>query len=619
VPAAVANEKQILQDKATLLRIHSIRATTKAGSGHPTSCASAAEIVSTLFFSVMRYDPKDPGSLNNDAFILSKGHAAPILYAAWSEAGAIPKDELLHLREIDSDLEGHPTPRLPFVDVATGSLGQGLSAGVGLALCALKVDESDRRIYVLMGDGESAEGAVWEAAHVAGHYGLGNLCATIDINRLGQSEATMEEHDMEAYRRRWDAFGWNALVVDGHDVEALLDAYRRAEETKNKPAIVLARTLKGKGIPGAENKLGHHGKALEQKEADAVIRELESKLTGHAGEWEPRHPEGKAAASKTPRKAETSTPSFSRDSKPEATRKAFGVALAQIGKTNPGIIALDADVKNSTYTEDFEKEFPERFFQMFIAEQNMVGAAMGFAAAGKIPFASTFACFLSRAYDFIRMAAISGSNIKLVGSHAGVSIGEDGPSQMALEDLAMVSAQPNYTVLYPSDPVSAWRATELAASHNGPTYIRTSRPKTPTLYDSSESFAIGKAKVLRQGDQDRAVVVSSGVTLHEALKAYDALQKEGISIGVVDLFSIQPADSDTLRKCARASGLNVITVEDHYAHGGLGDAVAAALAGEGAKIRKLAVSAIPRSGKPEELLDRFGISARAIVEAVKSL
>lgn len=619
MPAALDTHIELLRDKATRLRIHSIEATTKAGSGHPTSCASAAEIVSTLFFSVMRYDPKDPGSLRNDAFILSKGHAAPVLYAAWAEAGAIPLEELLTLRKFGSDLEGHPTPRLPFVSVATGSLGQGLSAGIGMALAAAKLDDSDRRIYVLMGDAESAEGSVWEAAHVASHYGLDNLCATVDVNRLGQSEPTMDQHDMEEYRRRWDAFGWNAVVVDGHDVQALLDAYKSAEQTKSRPTIILARTLKGKGIQGEEDKLGFHGQALKEPDAKRVVAQLKSQLNSNNGAWKPNFPSSSAPTRERQSAATVSAgdPPYSPGSDPEATRKAFGVALAELGKANPAMVALDGDVKNSTYTEDFEKACPGRFFQMYIAEQNMVGAAMGFAAAGHIPVASTFACFMSRAYDTMRMAAISGSNIKLVGTHAGVSIGEDGPSQMGLEDLAMTCAQPNYTVLYPSDPVSAWRAAELAVSHHGPVYVRTTRPKTATIYPPGERFEIGGAKIVRQSDSDKLLVVAGGITLHEALKAYDELKKDALNIRVVDLFSIQPIDARTLIDCANACSRRVLTVEDHYAHGGLGDAVAAALAGEGIAIRKLAVREIPRSGEPAELLDYYGISARSIASVAR--
>ena len=606
MPATVTSERQILHDKATQLKIDSIRATTAAGSGHPTSSTSAAEIISTLFFSVMRYDPKNPRDPRNDVFILSKGHAAPILYAAWAEAGLFPRDELLKLRTLGSNLEGHPTPRLPFVPVATGSLGQGLSVGVGMALAA-RLDKSQRRIYVLMGDGESAEGSVWEAAHSAAYQKLDNLCATIDVNRLGQSGETMEGHDMEAYRRRFEAFGWNAIVVDGHDVDALLDAYHRAAETPHRPTVVLARTIKGHGIPGEADHNGFHGQALDKAKADKVIAALEKQLGQNGATWTPQLPTGNPAQSARP--TAVGDPPWSPESQPEATRKAFAMALAALGKANPLVVTLDGDVKNSTYTEEFEKVAPERFFEMFIAEQNMVGAAMGLAAAQKIPFAATFACFFTRAYDFMRMAAISGSNIKLVGTHAGISIGEDGPSQMGLEDLAMTTAQPDFAVFYPSDAVSAWRAVELASAIHGPVYIRTSRPKTPVIYPSTERFELGKAKVLRRGD--RACVVAAGVTLFEALKAWDQLK----NFTVVDLFSVQPIDVDTLRECARECGGRVITVEDHYVHGGIGDAVSLAVGGP---VQRLAVRDIPHSGKPEELLEHYGISAKSIIAAVSA-
>ncbi len=605
-----------LQDKATLMRIHSIRATTEAGSGHPTSCASAAEIMSALFFSVMRYDPKDPANPDNDVFVLSKGHAAPVLYAAWAEAGFIPESELLNLRKITSDLEGHPPTRLPFVDLATGSLGQGLSAGLGIALAA-RIDGRDQRVYVLLGDGESAEGSVWEAAAMASHINVNNLCATIDINRLGQSAPTMLEHDIDTYKNRWEAFGWQALAVDGHNLQELTDAYEQAAATADRPSVILARTFKGKGIDFAEDQDNWHGKPLPKGEkADGAIQALEARLNGGEFSWTPKLPTFNGAALAEP--AATPPPSYALGDK-VATRQAFGTALAALGKADPRIVALDGDVKNSTFTQDIEAACPDRFFQGFIAEQNMVGAAMGLAARGKIAFAASFACFLSRAYDFMRMAAISNTNVKLVGTHAGISIGEDGPSQMGLEDIAMTCAEPNYTVLYPSDGTSAWRAIELAAATEGPVYVRTSRPATPVIYEPSEEFALGKAKVVRRSDDDQVTVVGAGVTLFEALAAHEQLAAEGIHIRVIDLFSVQPIDSETLINAARATEGRVVTVEDHYAHGGIGDAVLSVLAGEDAKVRKLAVRGIARSGPSAELLDKFGISARHIVQTVKSL
>jgi transketolase len=503
------------------------------------------------------------------------------------------------------------------VDIATGSLGQGLSAGVGMALSA-RLDKRSQRIYVLMGDGESAEGSVWEAASMASYYKLNNLCATIDVNRLGQSQPTMLQHEMQVYQARWQAFGWRALVVDGHNLESLLKAYDEAASTSDRPTIVLARTFKGKGISLAEDREGYHGKPIPRgEESDRTIRELESQLHNASFHWAPKLPSPDGAGLGS---AQPMAPPAYRVGGPElATRAAFGAALASLAKTNPRVVALDGDVKNSTHTEDFEKVAPERFFQGFIAEQNMIGAAMGLGARGKIPFAASFACFLTRGYDFMRMAAISRSNIKLVGTHAGISIGEDGPSQMGLEDLAMTCAEPNYTVLYPSDATSAWRAIELAAATEGPFYIRTSRPKTPIVYGPEERFELGRSKIVRQSDFDRVTVVAAGVTLFEALKAYEQLGQQGIAIRVIDLFSVRPIDAQTLQASARATNGLVVTVEDHYEHGGIGDAVLSALATEGVRVHKLAVRSIPRSGQPEELLDRFQISARHIADKVRSL
>ena len=617
MPGTNSDLLTLLKDKATLLRIHSIRSTTEAGSGHPTSCASAAEIVSALFFSVMRYDPADPGNLANDVFILSKGHAAPILYGAWAEAGFLEVEDLLTLRRIDSDLEGHPPTKLPFVDLATGSLGQGLSAGAGMGLNA-RLEGSDQRIYVLLGDGESAEGAVWEAATMAAGEKLSNLCATVDVNRLGQSAPTQLEHDMDVYRSRWEAFGWQALVVDGHNIDELLAAYDKSAATADRPTVVLARTFKGQGIGFAADKNGWHGKPFPKGEqTDEVLSTLEAQLSGQQISWTPKLPASNGAVVGSPG-SPNPPPAYSLGDN-VATRQAFGAALAEMAKLDSRIVALDGDVKNSTFTQEVEKECPERFFQGFIAEQNMVGVAMGLAARGRIPFAASFACFLSRAYDFMRMAAISRVNIKLVGTHAGISIGEDGPSQMGLEDLAMTCAEPNYTVLYPSDATSAWRAIELAAQTVGPVYVRTSRPGTPVIYEAAEDFAVGRAKVVRQSEEDRVTVVAAGVTLFEALAAHDQLKEDGISIRVIDLFSVQPIDRAALLAAAQATGGRFVTVEDHYPHGGIGDAVLSALATENVQVHKLAVRQIPRSGKAAELLERFGISAGHIVAKVKSL
>jgi transketolase len=609
-----------LNNVATRLRIDSITSTSEAGSGHPTSCCSAADIVAALFFAEMRFDPKDPSDIDSDRFVLSKGHAAPLLYAAWAEAGAFDRAELLKLRRIDSDLEGHPTPRLPFVDVATGSLGQGICAAVGIALNARRI-ASDYRTYVILGDGESAEGSVWEAADVAAMDKLDNLCGITDVNGLGQSRPTMWQHDMEQFARRWRAFGWHAIVVDGHDLNALLDAYAEARATRGQPTMILARTLKGKGVSFVEGKDGWHGKPFKKgDELDRALAELKhqvvSELPGTDLAAEIPKP---AARTRSPETSKTVAPPAYKLGDEVATREAYGTALAKLGEADPRVVALDADVKNSTFSDKFEKVFPDRFYQNFIAEQAMVGAAMGLAARGAIPFPSTFACFLSRAYDFIRMAAISNVGIKLAGSHAGVSIGEDGPSQMALEDLAMCRAQPNMTVLYPCDAVSTERLMALMADHPGPAYMRTSRPKTPVIYSNDESFRIGGLKVLRESADDVVTVIGAGVTVFEALKAYEQLKTAGISIRIVDLYSVSPVDGDALVAAAHATGGHLITVEDHYAAGGIGDAVAEAVAGAGFTVRRLAVRAIPRSGKPDELLDRFGISARHIVEEVRAM
>jgi transketolase len=605
-----------LRNIATDLRIDSIRSTTEAGSGHPTTCMSAAEIVATLFFAEMRLDPRDLENPDSDRFVLSKGHAAPILYAAWAQAGLFPRAELLKLRRIDSDLEGHPTPRLPFVDVATGSLGQGICAAIGIALNARRI-QSDYRTYVLLGDGEMAEGSVWEAASLAERQKLDSLCAIIDVNALGQSQPTPLGHDLDRIAARWNAFGWHTLAVDGHDPQALLDAYASARSTTGRPTMILARTVKGKGVSWLEGKDNWHGKPLKKgEEADKALAELEAQRVPDAPAPVTRPPASRTREEPRPDYAKLPPPAYKLGDA-VATREAWGTALAAVGRVDPRVVALDADVKNSTFSDRFEKAHPDRFYESFIAEQVMVGAAMGLAARGAVPFPSTFACFLSRAADFIRMSGISFSNVRFTGSHVGVSIGEDGPSQMALEDLATMRAVPGCTVLYPCDAVSTERlVAEMAATH-GLAYMRTSRPKTPVLYAPEERFPIGGSKVLRQSDSDVATVVGAGVTVYEALKACDELRKEGTNIRVIDAYSVQPIDVATLAAAARATGGVLITVEDHYGAGGLGDAVAEAVAPMGVAVRRLAVREIPRSGQPDELLDRYGISARHIVEAVR--
>ena len=613
-----------LMNIATRLRIDSARATSESGNGHPSTCCSAADIVAALFFAEMRYDSRDPRNPDNDRFVLSKGHAAPLLYAAWAEAGFLKREELLTLRRLDSDLEGHPTPRLPFADVATGSLGQGLCAGVGIALNARRIG-SEYRTYVLMGDGETAEGSVWEAANVAAFHALDSLCGITDVNALGQSGPTQWRHDLEALAARWRAFGWNTLLVNGHDFPEILAALDTARQIRGRPTMILAKTLKGKGISLMEGKSGWHGKPLKKGgELDTALAELQSQFVPEEGPApRPAPPKTSASAAlRTPARQGTAGASTGASAyklgDSVATREAYGAAIARLAATDDRIVALDADVKNSTFSEKFEQQHPRRFYQCFIAEQAMIGAAMGLASRGAIPFPSTFAAFLTRAYDFIRMAAISNLNIKIAGSHAGVSIGEDGPSQMALEDLAMMRAQPNIAVLYPCDGVSTERLVERMAYHPGPAYMRTSRPKTPVIYGPDEQFQVGGLKVLRESGGDVATVVGAGVTVFEALKAYDELKTQGVTIRVIDLYSLQPIDAATLVRCARDTKGRVITVEDHYAGGGIGDAVASAIATEGFTVRRLAVREIPRSGTPEQLLDRYGISARHIVAAVRT-
>jgi transketolase len=615
MPVQTSARVPALRNIATRLRIDSVISTSEAGTGHPSTCCSAAEIMAALFFSEMRYDPRDAKNPDNDRFVLSKGHAAPILYSAWAEAGIIRREDVLKLRRIDSDLEGHPTPRLPWVDVATGSLGQGICAAVGIALNARLIG-SEYRTYALLGDGEVAEGSVWESAHVASHYAVDNLCAIIDVNALGQAGPTQWQHDMDAYAVKWRSFDWHTIVVDGHDVTAILNALDEARRTKGRPTMILAKTIKGKGISFIEGKNGWHGKPL--KKGEEMQRALDELQTQFVPEDEPAAPPEPPRSKPRPaaRNASLEPPAYKLGDS-VATREAYGDALARLGAKDNRVVALDADVKNSTFSEKFEQRVgKDRFVENYIAEQMMIGASMGLAARGAIPFPSTFAAFLTRAYDFIRMAAISNLNIKMAGSHAGVSIGEDGPSQMALEDLAMMRAQPNIAVLYPSDAVSTERLVEKMAYHEGPAYMRTSRPKTPVIYGPDEKFEIGGLKVVRESSNDIATVIGAGVTLFEALKAYDELKAKGTSIRVVDLYSLQPIDADTLVRCAKETKGRLITVEDHYPGGGIGDAVANAVAHAGFTVQRLAVREIPRSGKPEELIDRYGISARHIVKAV---
>jgi transketolase len=599
---------------ANQLRIHSIAATTAAGSGHPTSCASAADLVAALFFGHMRYDPKNPRYRNSDRFILSKGHAAPLLYAAWAEAGLFPKEDLLRLREFNSDLEGHPTPRLSFVDVATGSLGQGLSVGLGRALCA-SLDALDFRTYVLLGDGECSEGSVWEAANLAGIYKASNLVALVDVNRLGQSQPAPLGHDMDAYRRRFEAFNWRTEVIDGHDIDEILEVLSAAG-LGTQPLAILAKTYKGHGIPGIEDKDSWHGKPLSKEEAEKAIAELQTKAQSAAGIQIPKPtavPEPEMHVSTQP-----PPPAYELGQK-VATREAYGNGLVRMGQIDARLVALDGDTKNSTYSEKFLKKFPSRFFESFIAEQNMVGMALGFGVLGKIPFASTFGAFFTRAHDQIRMAATSFANLKLAGSHVGVSIGEDGPSQMGLEDLAMMRSVPGSVILYPCDAVSTEKMVEEAVHQHGIVYLRLSRPKTEVIYEPSETFPIGGAKILRQKPDDKVTVVTAGVTVYEALKAADLLSTQGLGITVIDAYSIKPLGAEIIRDAASKTDRVILTVEDHYAEGGLGEAVAGGLSPERFEVHRLAVFQLPHSGPPEELMARYGIDSSAIAEKVHEL
>jgi len=604
-------DNSILARMAQKLRRHSLTSTAEAGSGHPTTCMSAAEIVSVLYFDEMRFDPRDPTGTDADVFVLSKGHAAPILWAALKEAGAID-DDLMTLRLLTSNLEGHPTPRCPWVRVATGSLGQGLSAAAGMAW-ARKLDASKGRVYVLLGDGEAAEGSVWEAAQFAAHEKLDNLCAIVDVNRLGQSGPTMYQHDVAVYEARFKAFGWQVTVLDGHDVDALRVAFSAARATQGKPSVLLARTLKGKGVSFLEDKEGWHGKPVKKgEELDKAVAEL-----GDTNVSFPVTARRYAGPTRKLAVEPVVVPAYTLGQQ-VATREAYGTALAQLASRCPQVVAIDGDTKNSTFSERFKAVAPERFAEGYIAEQNMIGVALGMSCEGKVPFASTFACFLTRGYDFIRMAAYSKpSHLVLCGSHAGVSIGEDGPSQMALEDLAMMRAVTGATVLYPSDAVCAERCIEAAARTAGIVYIRTSRPKTPVLYPNDAAFPIGGSKTLRSSSSDALTLVGAGVTLFEALAAHQALTKEGITVRVIDLYSIKPIDAATLQKAA-AETRGIVTVEDHSVCGGLGEAVAAAVAGR-ARMELLGVREIPRSGRPQELMEVHGISSTAIVAAARRL
>ncbi|MFJ8822917.1 transketolase [Streptomyces sp. NPDC102467] len=603
-----------LHDLAQQLRVDSVRAAAAAESGHPTSSMSAADLMAVLFAHHFRYDFAHPAHPGNDRFVLSKGHASPLLYAAYKAAGAIDDAELLTFRTLGSRLEGHPTPqRLPWVETATGSLGQGLPVGVGIALAGKRLDRIGYRVHVLCGDSELAEGSVWEAAEHAGFEHLDNLTVTVDVNRLGQRGPTRHGHDLDAYARRFQAFGWHTIEIDGHDVAAVDRAYAEARDTAGQPTAILARTLKGKGVAAVEDREGMHGKPLPDPE------EAVAELGGDRGIRVEVAPPPAARALHAVRSGHLDLPRYEQGDE-VATRDAYGQALTALGGARGDVVALDGEVGDSTRSEYFAKEHPERYFECYIAEQQLVATSVGLAARGRVPYASTFAAFFTRAHDFIRMAAVSGAGINLVGSHAGVAIGQDGPSQMGLEDLAMFRTVHDSTVLYPCDANQTARLIASMADLSGVRYLRTSRGKTPVIYPPDEEFPVGGSKVLRVGRDDRVTIVAAGVTVHEALRAADELAEAGIPVRVIDLYSVKPVDRRTLREAARATGC-LVTVEDHRAQGGLGDAVAEAF-DDGApvpRLVRLAVRPMPGSATPEEQLGAAGIDAASIVAGVALL
>ncbi|MYS74257.1 transketolase [Streptomyces sp. SID5926] len=603
-----------LVDLGQQLRVDSVRAAAAAGSGHPTSSMSAADLMAVLLANHLRYDFERPAHPGNDRFVLSKGHASPLLYSAFKAAGAIDDEELLTFRKQGSRLEGHPTPqRLPWVETATGSLGQGLPVGVGIALSGKRLDHTDYRVWVLCGDSELAEGSIWEAAEHAGHEHLDNLTVIVDVNRLGQRGPTRHGHDLDAYARRFRAFEWHTIEIDGHDVDAIDRAYGEALSTRGQPTAIIARTLKGKGVKAVEDREGQHGKPLPEAE------EAVAELGGPRDLTVPVHAPEDARSLRSTGTGQTELPRYDQGDE-VATRNAFGEALAAVGTARGDVVALDGEVGDSTRAEFFAKEHPERYFECYIAEQQMVAAAVGMAARGWVPFATTFAAFLTRAYDFVRMASISGAGINLVGSHAGVAIGQDGPSQMGLEDLAMMRAIHGSTVLYPCDANQAARLVAEMAGLEGIRYLRTSRGESKVIYGPDEEFPVGGSKVLRSSDADRLTVVAAGVTLHEALAAADALEADGIPVRVIDLYSVKPVDRATLRAAAEETGC-LVTVEDHRREGGIGDAVLDAFS-DGRpvpRLVRLAVTTMPGSATPAEELHGAGIDAESIEAAARML
>ncbi len=603
-----------LEKLAKLIRYYCLVSTSAAGSGHLTSCLSAVDLMTVLFFGgFLKFDPKNPDYHLNDRVIFSKGHASSLLYSLWAAAGEISEKELLEYRKFDSALEGHPSMRFKFSEAPTGSLGQGLSIGAGIALAA-KLDSLSYKTYVLLGDSEMAEGSVWEAIQIASFYKLNNLVGIIDVNRLGQSKETMLGWNVKEYQKRISSFGWETIIIDGHSYYEISEVFSKFQSS-GLPVMIIAKTIKGKGISFLEDKNGFHGKALPRERIGEALGELGDIDKMIRGKIQP-------PSKNTPEKIDNLTHSSyvaqSHDGKLIATRKAYGQALADIGASDTSLVVLDGETSNSTYSEIFAKDFPDRYFEMFIAEQNMTGVAEGLSLRGKIPFASTFAAFWTRAHDQIRMASIARVNIKFCGSHSGVSIGEDGPSQMGLEDIALFRSLIDSVVLYPSDAVSTQKLVELSAHHQGLVYLRTTRMETPVIYSSDETFEIGGSKTLKNSKEDRVTVIGAGITLHEALKAYDELEKEEIRIRVIDLYSVKPIDCATLEKAAEETQA-IIVVEDHRPEGGIGEAVMSCLSDFKTPIHSLSVSKLPKSGKPEELLAYEEIDKEAIVKKVREL
>jgi transketolase len=625
IPAEKSERRDDVREIAAQLRIDSIRSSTQAGSGHPTSSLSAADLMAVLLRDFLHWDLEHPDDPRNDHLIFSKGHASPLLYAMLKAKGAISDADLLTFRRFGSRLQGHPAPTLPGIDVASGSLGQGLPVGVGLALCAKRVERLPYRVWVLIGDSEMSEGSIWEAFDHARYYGLDNLVAILDMNRLGQRGETPLGANASAYVTRARAFGWRAIAIDGHSPSEIAAAYSEAVRGDAAPMLIVAQTIKGKGVSFIEDKNGWHGKTLDAAQAAKAIAELGGARSKIVEEQPPAAPARTSGtipvAAPRSRTDNYELPRYERATA-AATRKAYGDALVAIGAARPDVVVLDAEVSNSTFAELFAKAYPDRYFEMFIAEQQLVAAGVAMSVRRRTPFLSTFAAFLTRAHDFIRMAAISRANIRLCGSHAGVSIGEDGPSQMGLEDLAMMRAIYGSTVLYPSCANQTAKLTAAMADQPGVVYLRTTREKTAVLYPPTESFPIGGSKTLRSSPDDRITVIAAGITVHEALKAYERLSREELEIRVIDAYSIKPIDAEAIREAVQETDGDAIVVEDHWAQGGLGDAVLECLAGEepiAARVVRLAVTEMPGSGTPAELLHAARIDADAIVAEARRI